>query len=109
LTNCVCGNDCDCKNQGSRPFKFKYHEDDILASVDQHIKNTYSSHYADDGIQCFDALLALGNASSTFRDTALTYLWRYGKKDGKNIRDLYKAMHYITLCIYADHHIKDRE
>ena len=30
---------------------------------------------------------------------ALKYLLRYGKKDGHNTQDLYKAMHYIILLI----------
>lgn len=46
----------------------------------------------------------MGDASSTCRNTAMKYLWRYGKKNGNNAEDLYKAMHYIILCLYNDHH-----
>ena len=32
----------------------------------------------------------------------MKYLARYGKKDGKNRKDLLKAMHYIILMMYAE-------
>lgn len=89
-------------------IKYKYAEDKILADLKEHLDASYSAHYAtDDGeedIQCFDAWIALGDATPTFRNTALKYLWRYGKKDGSNKKDLMKAIHYIFLTLYNDHY-----
>jgi hypothetical protein len=48
--------------------------------------------------------MALGDAAPTFRNTALKYLWRYGKKNGNNRDDLMKALHYIMLTLYVDHY-----
>ncbi len=32
-------------------------------------------------------------------DTTIKYLMRYGKKSGKNRKDLLKAAHYIVLAL----------
>lgn len=82
----------------------KYKEHEILADLKEYLDKTYSEHYKTDNIECFDAWIALGDATPTFRNTALKYLWRYGKKNGNNKADLMKAMHYIVLCMYNDHY-----
>jgi hypothetical protein len=58
----------------------------------------------DKSIECFDAWIALGDSTPTFRNTAIKYLWRYGKKNGSNKKDLMKALHYIFMCLYVDHY-----
>lgn len=88
--------------------RYKYAEDRILADLKAYIDRTYGEHYkASDNIECFDAWVALGTASSTFRDTAMKYLWRYGRKSGHNKDDLMKALHYVMLCLYNEHYRKD--
>lgn len=85
-------------------ISYKYAEDTILDQMMEYIDKTYGEHYkTDENVECFDAWLAMGTADTTSRDTAIKYLWRYGKKNGKNKTDLYKAMHYIMLCLYVDH------
>ena len=66
----------------------KYNEDKILEDVLKYIKGTYSKHYS------VDKDFSLSNA--------IKYLCRYGKKDGKNKMDLYKAIHYIVLLISSE-------
>jgi hypothetical protein len=76
----------------------KYREDEIVLELLEYIKSTYDAHYVgDDGIQALDVYNALGSADTTCRDTAIKYLMRWGKKDGKNPKDLMKALHYIVL------------
>jgi hypothetical protein len=87
-------------------FYYKYAEGDIIADFKDYIDATYSQHYKTDEeeIECFDAWIALGNSTDTFRNTALKYLWRYGKKNGNNKADLMKALHYVMMCLYVDHY-----
>lgn len=86
-------------------IKYKYKEDIILEEIKKFVDSTYSQHYKTDStIQCFDAWIALDESMPTFRNTAIKYLWRYGKKHGNNKEDLIKAIHYIILCFYVDHH-----
>ena len=85
---------------------YKYKEDEIIQNFKDHIDKTYNQHYKttdESNLECFDAWIALGDSSTTFRDTAIKYLWRYGKKNGNNIEDLKKAFHYIMMIMYVDH------
>lgn len=88
------------------PTLWNYKEDQIVDDFYDYLKSTYGQHYATDEkeLQCFDAWIAMGDATPTFRNTAIKYLWRYGKKGGNNKKDLLKAMHYVLLCLYNDHY-----
>jgi len=95
-------------------IKYKYAEDKIINDLKAYIDATYSQHYKtgaqdDDTLQCFDAWIALDDATPTFRNTALKYLWRYGKKGGSNQADLMKALHYVMLALYNDHYKNKKE
>jgi hypothetical protein len=86
---------------------YKYEEGLILQDFLAYIDKTYGEHYkASDNVECFDAWIALGDATTTFRDTAIKYLWRAGKKGSSEDekKDLMKAMHYIVLCLYSTHY-----
>jgi len=90
-------------NVDRKIIRYKYNEDEIINDLKSYIDKTYNEHYkTTDNIECFDAWIALGNASTTFRDTAIKYLWRIGKKgsDEDQKKDLLKALHYVILCLY---------
>ena len=95
----------------SRNIQYKYSEDRILADLKKYLDSTYSEHYSatgsDEELQCFDAWISFGDATRTFINTALKYLWRYGKKDGNNKKDLMKTLHYVILALHNDHY-KDK-
>jgi hypothetical protein len=85
----------------------KYHENEIVSDLIEYLNQTYSEHYKPKtaSIECFDAWLALGDAGPTFRNTAMKYLWRCGKKEGETgKKDLMKAMHYILMALYAEYY-----
>jgi hypothetical protein len=82
--------------------KYKYREDEILSQLKEYVDSTYSQHYVAKDIQVIDIWESLGSLDTTCRDTAIKYLSRYGKKEGKNKKDLLKAMHYIMLLMYTD-------
>jgi Protein of unknwon function (DUF3310) len=91
-----------------KEIDYKYAEGQIIADFKAYIDQTYSQHYKtdDNKIECFDAWIALGDSMPTFRNTALKYLWRYGKKGGSNKADLMKTLHYVLMCLYVDHYLK---
>jgi len=88
------------------PPKYKYKEDQIISDFHAYIDKTYGQHYMteEQNIECFDVWLALGDSIPTFRNTAIKYLWRYGKKNGNNKDDLMKVLHYTIMCLYNDHY-----
>ena len=82
--------------------QFKYKEDEAVKEILDYLAATYNQHYVNknNNDQTVDVWDALGSAETTCRDTALKYLMRYGKKAGKNRKDLLKAIHYIILLMY---------
>ena len=73
---------------------FRYKEDKIIEDIENYVKSTYGQHYVAEakGSQVIDIWEANGSLQSM----------RYGKKDGKNKKDLLKAVHYIILMMYVD-------
>lgn len=112
--NCICGNNTktiwydEIGINEDKNISYKYAEDSIISDLKNYIDDTYSGHYttAEQSIECFDAWIALGDSTPTFRNTAIKYLWRYGKKNGNNKKDLMKALHYVMMCLYLDHYKK---
>lgn len=88
-------------------IKYNYNEDKYLADITNYVNSTYGQHYVNDGIQVIDVWHARGTLETTAADTAIKYIMRYGKKEGKNRKDLLKAMHYIMLMMYADDTTKE--
>tara|TARA_B100000287_G_scaffold314729_1_gene298251 strand:+ start:5944 stop:6276 length:333 start_codon:yes stop_codon:yes gene_type:complete len=98
------------KVQDSGPVKFKYNEPQILQELEDYIESTYGQHYVDvkRDIQIQDVFDSISIAEEFCRGAAIKYLIRFGKKDGKNSKDLMKAMHYMVLLYhYAFKTIKD--
>lgn len=82
--------------------EYNYNEPEYLQELVDYVDSTYGQHYVNEGIQVVDVWQSMGSLNTTARDTAIKYLARYGKKDGKNRKDLLKAMHYIILMMYAE-------
>ena len=79
----------------------KYNEDMILELIKDYIRNTYGEHYSttEEGFQVMDILRNLEIDKDFCQANAIKYLMRYGKKQGHNEKDLFKAVHYIVLLI----------
>lgn len=84
---------------------YKYNEDQLLKDIKDYIDSTYNQHYAStdkegNNIQLNDIFIADGTGMPFFRNNAMKYLSRFGKKEGTNIKDLKKAIHYTVLMMY---------
>ena len=81
---------------------FKYEEDTILKQAEEYIAKTYELHYTSDkgNYQTLDLIESIGDAEAFCRSNAIKYLSRFGKKDGKNRKDILKAIHYCTLLYH---------
>ena len=82
----------------------KYKEKEILEKLNEYIMSTYSAHYVSEknaeDFQIQDLFSHIGIAEEFCRGAALKYLVRFGKKDGKNKKDLLKTLHYVVLMYY---------
>jgi len=86
----------------------KYNEKQILKQIEEYIESTYSQHYnSGDNIQVNDLIMAIGHGEGSFIANAIEYLARYGKKEGKNQKDLFKSIHNIILLLYLNHQEKN--
>ena len=86
--------------KGARKLLFEYKEDEILAEVLEYIAGTYSEHYGDQNIQIQDVFDQMGISEAFTRGAAMKYLFRFGKKEGKNRKDLLKCIHYCCLLYH---------
>ena len=82
----------------------KYNEDKILKEIGDYIKSTYGEHYSTGkgGFQVLDLLKTLKIGKDFCHANAIKYLCRYGKKNGKNRKDLLKAVHYVILLMSSE-------
>ena len=82
----------------------KYNEDKILKEVIEYIEKTYSEHYSVDksGFQVQDMLRHLDIDKDFCQANAIKYWCRFGKKNGNNKKDLFKAIHYIVLLLDSE-------
>jgi hypothetical protein len=87
----------------SNPNNFwKYGENIVLKEIENYIATTYHSHYTspESQTQTLDLIESIGDAEPFCRSTAIKYLSRFGKKNGKYKLDILKAIHYCILLYY---------
>ena len=88
---------------------FKYNEKEILKDIEEYVSRTYQGHYTGKSheyrnVQTLDLMAAKELASGFCQANILKYGSRYGNKDGKNIKDLMKVIHYAMLLLHFDGH-----
>ena len=92
-------------------MNYKYNEKEIIDNLMKMIDSTYNQHYAgNEGIQVNDLLMDDGSFFGFAKGNIVKYISRFGKKDGKKLDDLYKALHYTVLLVYyAEHYLTKGE
>ena len=85
---------------GAGKLLFQYDEDKILEEVKEYIAGTYSENYGEQKIQIQDVFDQMGISEAFTRGAAIKYLFRFGKKEGKNPKDLLKCIHYCCLLYH---------
>lgn len=76
----------------------------ILDELKDYILQTYNEHYsAGNKIQVVEFIMSQFDTGEDFlRGNVLKYTSRYGKKAGKNRKDLLKAIHYLLLMMHYE-------
>lgn len=92
-------------------FPFKYREDLNIAEFTKFVKDTYDgeNHYVGEGrdrIQVQEFLASIGVVKPFCIANVIKYAARFGKKDGHNKKDIYKAMHYLLILL---HYLDDED
>ena len=82
--------------------KFKFEEDKILKEVYDYVAATYDGHYSFNKFQSTEFIIDSGHGEGFCMGNIIKYCQRYGKKEGKNRKDLLKVVHYAIMALYID-------
>lgn len=89
-------------------IQYKYNEDEFIENLLEHINSTYSTHYAGN-IQPVEFIMANAETLDYLKGNIIKYVHRFGKKDGNNSKDLYKAIHFIIMMDMYAHLLNDKK
>ena len=78
-------------------MKYKYNEGAALKELQKYIDSTYNEHYSKNKFQATEFIIDGGHGEGFCIGNILNYAQRYGKKNGKDRRDLLKVIHYGTV------------
>ena len=81
---------------------YKFDEDKIMKEVKEHIDKTYEGHYNKNKFQATEFIIDGGHGEGFCIGNIMKYAQRYGKKGGKNRRDLLKVIHYGIIALYIN-------
>jgi hypothetical protein len=81
--------------------KYKYNEEKLLKELKQYIDATYDEHYAHNKYQATEFIIDAGHGEGFCIGNVLKYAQRYGKKDGKNRKDIMKVLHYALIWLHV--------
>ena len=79
---------------------YKYNEDGLLLELKDYIDSTYGQHYAQGKIQTTEFIIDNGHGIGHTVGNVIKYAQRYGKKEGRNRKDILKILHYALIMLY---------
>jgi hypothetical protein len=80
---------------------YRYNEDKTLKELNSYIDTTYNQHYSRDKFQATEFIIDGGHGEGFCIGNVLKYAQRYGKKDGRNRKDLLKIIHYAIIMLHV--------
>ena len=93
----------------SNKIDYKYDEDKLLKEFASYIDNTYDQHYSLNKYQSTEFIIDSGHGEGFCIGNIMKYAQRYGKKDGKNRKDLLKVLHYGIIALYINNMENENE
>jgi hypothetical protein len=80
---------------------YKYNEEKLLHELKDYIDKTYNEHYSQNKFQATEFIIDGGHGEGFCIGNILKYAQRYGKKDGRNRKDLLKVVHYAMIMLHV--------
>lgn len=87
--------------------KYKFNEDIVINELKNYIDSTYDAHYSMNKIQSTEFIFDAQHGEGFCLGNVIKYAQRYGKKDGKNEKDLLKIIHYTIILLGSQLGSKD--
>ncbi len=82
-------------------IEYKFSEDRLLDDLKAYIDSTYDAHYSKSKFQATEFIIDGGHGEGFCIGNIMKYAQRYGKKDGKNRKDLLKILHYTIIALFV--------
>ena len=83
-------------------IEYKYDEGKTLTELKSYIDQTYNQHYSQNNFQATEFIIDGGHGEGFCIGNILKYAQRYGKKNGKDRKDLLKVIHYGIIALYVN-------
>ena len=80
---------------------YKYDEDALIKELQEYVDVTYGQHYSQDKVQTTEFVIDAGHGEGFCLGNVIKYTQRYGKKEGKNRKDLLKVLHYGLIALHV--------
>lgn len=88
-------------NTMSKKIDYKYNEGELLKEFAQYVDNTYEQHYSLNKYQSTEFIIDSGHGEGFCIGNIMKYAQRYGKKGGRNRKDLLKVLHYALFMLFV--------
>jgi len=82
-------------------INYKYNEDKLIRELQDYVDSTYGQHYAQGKIQTTEFIIDNGHGIGHTVGNIIKYAQRYGKKAGRNRKDILKILHYTLIMLYV--------
>ena len=82
-----------------KKIDYKYGEGEILKELQEYVDATYQEHYSQNKFQATEFIMDSGHGEGFCIGNIMKYAQRYGKKDGRNRKDLLKVIHYGIMAL----------
>ena len=82
--------------------EYKYNENKALVELEKYINSTYDEHYSKNKFQATEFIIDSGHGEGFCIGNIMKYAQRYGKKNGKDRRDLLKVIHYGIIALHIN-------
>ena len=89
-------------SSGKHMIPYMYNENKTLEELKEYIDKTYDEHYSRNKFQATEFIIDGGHGEGFCIGNILKYAQRYGKKNGKDRKDLLKVIHYGIIALYIN-------
>jgi hypothetical protein len=90
-----------------KKIDYKYGEGEILKELQEYVDATYQEHYSQNKFQATEFIMDSGHGEGFCIGNIMKYAQRYGKKDGRNRKDLLKVIHYGIMALHNHDRMND--
>ena len=82
-----------------KQIDYKYNEGELIRELQEYVDATYGEHYSLNKFQATEFIIDAGHGDGFCLGNIIKYAQRFGKKEGRNLDDLLKILHYAIILL----------